>query len=85
MNDQTAKLFADLKTWCTTHKVKYAELSRLLGVSRQLITEWFHDRSKPTGPMVLQIQALIKRKPKERKKKPGVDAQKILKEMEFLE
>ena len=38
-------------------------ITKLLGVSPQLVTEWFAKRREPTGEKVLEIQELLKTNP----------------------
>jgi hypothetical protein len=63
MPDELSNLVRDLQTWCTTHRVKGVELSAMLGVSPQAVSEWFKGRSHPSGKLVLQILEMIKQKP----------------------
>ena len=44
--ERTKQLIERVKTWCIAHEVKQRELADKLGVSRQLVTEWFAFRKK---------------------------------------
>jgi hypothetical protein len=56
-------LIAELKAWADAEYGRRAELARMLGVSRQLISEWFADppRSVPTWDHGLKIEAFLKK------------------------
>ena len=43
-------------------------ITKLLGVSPQLVTEWFAKRREPTGEKVLEILELLKTNPRTEKK-----------------
>ncbi|MBV8967850.1 MAG: helix-turn-helix transcriptional regulator [Verrucomicrobia bacterium] len=54
-------LISELKNWCDQKYGRRAELARMLGVSRQLITDWFAGRALPTLEIGLKIQAFLKK------------------------
>jgi DNA-binding transcriptional regulator YiaG len=69
-NGRTTRLIAEVKLWCKANNIKQIELAAMLGVSTQLITEWFKGRRFPVSEQALHLQEIIKRKPKPRKPKP---------------
>jgi DNA-binding transcriptional regulator YiaG len=58
--ERTKQLIERVKTWCIAHEVKQRELADKLGVSRQLVTEWFAFRKKPTSEHTLTLLGLLK-------------------------
>jgi transcriptional regulator with XRE-family HTH domain len=64
---ESALLIEELKAWCDEKYGRRAELARKLGVSRQLVSDWFAGRTTPTLDAGLQIQELLR---KERRSKP---------------
>jgi transcriptional regulator with XRE-family HTH domain len=56
----------ELKKWAVERGIKQKDLAKILDVSPQLITEWFAFRRAPTGEKVIEIQELIKTKPRVR-------------------
>jgi transcriptional regulator with XRE-family HTH domain len=64
--EKTEKLIADLKAWADAEYGRRAELARMLGVSRQLISDWFAGRTTPTLDAGLKIQAFLKKKRRSR-------------------
>ena len=49
-----------LKEWCEAEYGRQAEIARVLGVSRQLVTDWFRGKAIPTWSTGLKIQAFLK-------------------------
>ena len=58
--ERTKQLIEGVKTWCIAHEVKQRVLADKLGVSRQLVTEWFAFRKKPTSEHTLTLLGLLK-------------------------
>jgi DNA-binding transcriptional regulator YiaG len=56
-----------VKLWCKENNVKQIELAAMLGVSTQLITEWFKGRRFPVSEEALHLQELMRTKPKRQK------------------
>jgi transcriptional regulator with XRE-family HTH domain len=57
----TCLIFGELKAWADAGYGRHAELARMLGVSRQLVSDWFAGRNKPTLDSGLKIQAFLKK------------------------
>jgi transcriptional regulator with XRE-family HTH domain len=60
MSKKTARLIGELKKWSVERGIRQKDLAKILGVSPQLITEWFALRRSPTGEKVIEIQELLK-------------------------
>jgi DNA-binding transcriptional regulator YdaS (Cro superfamily) len=63
---ESEKLIADLKAWADAGYGRRADLARMLGVSPQLVSDWFAGRRQPTLEHGLQIQAFLKKQRKSR-------------------
>jgi transcriptional regulator with XRE-family HTH domain len=63
MAKRIPRLIAELKEWAASRGLRQKDLAKLLGVSPQLVTEWFAKRREPTGEKVLEIQELLKTNP----------------------
>jgi DNA-binding XRE family transcriptional regulator len=61
MAPKTDALLTRLKEWSETRGIHRAELGRMLGVSRQAITDWYAKRRTPTSEQVLTIIEVMKR------------------------
>ena len=59
-------LLAELKSWADAEYGRRAELARMLGVSKQLISEWFAGRSVPTWDHGLAIEEFLKKQRRRR-------------------
>ena len=67
MNEKRSeRLLAELKSWADAAYGRRAELARMLGVSKQLISEWFAGRSVPTWDHGLEIEAFLKKQRRRR-------------------
>ena len=64
--EESEKLMADLKAWADAEYGRRAELARMLGVSRQLVSDWLAGRKTPTLDSGLKIQAFLKKQRKRR-------------------
>jgi len=62
--ERIERLLADVQTWAQTHGINQVELSEMLGVKPQHITEWKKGRSRPSGETALAMLELIQKKPK---------------------
>jgi transcriptional regulator with XRE-family HTH domain len=58
---ESEKLIAGLKAWADAEYGRRAELARMLGVSRQLVSDWLAGRKMPTLDAGLRIQAFLKK------------------------
>jgi DNA-binding XRE family transcriptional regulator len=58
---EAEKLLLELKEWADARYGRRAEVAQLLGVSKQLISEWFAGRSTPTWDHGLAIAAFLSR------------------------
>lgn len=67
MNERRSeRLLAELKSWADAAYGRRAELARMLGVSKQLISEWFAGRSVPNWDHGLEIEAFLKKQRRRR-------------------
>jgi transcriptional regulator with XRE-family HTH domain len=66
LRKESGKLIADLKAWADAEYGRRAELARMLGVSRQFVSDWFAGRRRPSLEHGLQIQAFLKKQRKHR-------------------
>jgi hypothetical protein len=69
MRPQTDNLISELKEWADAEHGRKAELSRIFGITRQGISDWFARRSNPTSEQTLSIIAFLEDPKKFRK--PG--------------
>jgi transcriptional regulator with XRE-family HTH domain len=58
---EAEKLLRELKEWADAEYGRRAKLAQLLGVSKQLVSEWFAGRSVPTWDHGLAIEAFLKK------------------------
>jgi DNA-binding transcriptional regulator YdaS (Cro superfamily) len=70
MEEPTA-IISELKTWCSQKYGRNSKLARMLGVSPQLVNDWFSGKSTPTWATGLKIQAFLKKSEKARKEAVG--------------
>jgi hypothetical protein len=64
---ESEKLLAELKSWADEKYGRRSELARILGVSPQLVTEWFGGRATPIWDDGLKIQAFLKKQRRKRR------------------
>jgi DNA-binding XRE family transcriptional regulator len=62
--ERTDRFLAEVQAWLKQHKVKQREFAEMVGVSAQLVNDWFKGRSQPMGEHVLLMQEILKQKPK---------------------
>jgi transcriptional regulator with XRE-family HTH domain len=55
------KLMAEVKAWADQKRGRRSEMARMLGVSRQLVTNWLAGRKMPTLDDGLKLQVFLKR------------------------
>jgi len=67
VSQESENLIAQLKAWCDEKYGRRAEVARMIGVSRQLVSDWFAGRTTPTLDAGLKLQAFLK---KQRRGKP---------------
>jgi len=58
---ESEKLISDLRVWADAKYGRRAELARMLGVSRQLVSDWLAGRTTPTLDSGLKLQAFLKK------------------------
>jgi transcriptional regulator with XRE-family HTH domain len=70
--ERTRRLLTEVQNWCQTHNMQQKDLAALLGISPQRLNDILTGRrnTQPTGEQVLQLQELLKTKPKATKRKP---------------
>jgi plasmid maintenance system antidote protein VapI len=69
MGEFTTELLNRLRKWCAKERGRKAEISRLLGVSSQAISNLLADRQQLTGEQALKLQAFLRDK-RSKKVKP---------------
>jgi transcriptional regulator with XRE-family HTH domain len=62
-------LINELKAWCKEKHGRNTEVAELLGVSRQLVSDWFSGGAVPTLATGLKIQAFLKKRRRSAKPK----------------
>ena len=62
MPPETKRLLEDLKAWCDEPGTygRRAEIAKLLGTTRQTITNWLGGRQQPTGEQALVVLKFLK-------------------------
>jgi transcriptional regulator with XRE-family HTH domain len=58
---ESEQLLTELKAWANAEYGRRAELARMLGVSRQLVSEWFAGRATPTWDNGMRIEELLRK------------------------
>jgi predicted XRE-type DNA-binding protein len=61
MGELTSKLLNQLRRWCAKERGRQAQVSRLLGVSAQAVSNLLADRQQLTGEQALVIQEFLKK------------------------
>jgi plasmid maintenance system antidote protein VapI len=69
MGELTDELLNRLRKWCAKERGRKAEISRLLDISAQGVSNLLADRQQLTGEQALKLQAFLK-KPHAVKRKP---------------
>lgn len=66
MPARTEKLLAELKAWCDQERGRQSEVARLLGISRQTVSDWFRPEKhkQPTAEQALALLEFLKQQPK---------------------
>jgi DNA-binding XRE family transcriptional regulator len=59
--EETDKLLAELKEWCSQKRGRQAEIAKMLGITRQSINEWFTGDSSPSLEAGLKVQAFLRK------------------------
>jgi transcriptional regulator with XRE-family HTH domain len=57
---EVVDLMNALRAWCKAKHGRNAEISDMLGVSRQLVTDWLKGRAVPTLSNGLKLKAFLK-------------------------
>jgi hypothetical protein len=58
---ESTALIAELKAWADEKYGRRSELARMLGLSPQLVSDWFAGRKTPTLDVGLQLQTFLKK------------------------
>jgi hypothetical protein len=61
----------ELKAWCAEKYGRNSKVARMLGVSPQLVHDWFSEKTIPTWPTGMKIQAFLGKSEGARKKAIG--------------
>ena len=64
---EVTRLLRELQNWCSEKRGRNTEIAKMLGVSRQTVSDWFAGRSVPTLSTGLKIQAFLQRERRRRK------------------
>jgi len=67
-NGRTTKFLAEVKRWLKKSGIKQTDLAEILGVSPQLITDWFKGRKFPVAEETLHLQELMRNPAKSQKR-----------------
>jgi hypothetical protein len=59
-------LVSELQNWCRKKYGRNTQAAKELGVSRQLISDWFSGRTVPTLVMGFQIEEFLKKQRRRR-------------------
>jgi len=70
VSQESENLVAELRAWCDEKYGRRAELARMLGVSKQLVSDWFAGRTMPTLDVGLQLQTFLKKQRRARSRGP---------------
>lgn len=60
MGELTTELLNRVREWCAKERGRKAEVSRLLGISAQGVSNLLADRQQLTGEQALKLQAFLK-------------------------
>jgi transcriptional regulator with XRE-family HTH domain len=65
------KLISKLQTWCQEKRGRNTEIAKMLGVSRQLVSDWFSRKTDPLADKLFVIRDFLRkqRRQSERKRK----------------
>jgi transcriptional regulator with XRE-family HTH domain len=58
---ESTRLITELKDWADKKFGRRSELARMLGLSPQLVSDWFAGRKTPTLDVGLQLQEFLKK------------------------
>jgi transcriptional regulator with XRE-family HTH domain len=58
---ESEMLIAELKAWADEKYGRRSELARMLGLSPQLVSDWFAGRKTPTLDTGLKLQRFLKK------------------------
>jgi hypothetical protein len=61
------KLVSELQAWCQAKRGRNTEIAKMLGVSRQLVTDWFSRKTDPMADKLFVIRDFLR---KQRRHKP---------------
>lgn len=66
-NMEVEALISKLRAYCKERHGRNTEIAKMLGVSRQLVTDWFSGKAVPTLSTGLRIQTFLKQQRRRRK------------------
>jgi transcriptional regulator with XRE-family HTH domain len=67
VDPEVKALIDELQTWCKAKHGRNTEIANRLGVSRQLVSDWFSGAASPTLATGLKIQTFLKAQRRRRK------------------
>jgi hypothetical protein len=71
--EEPRSVINELKAWCAEKYGRNSKVARMLGVSPQLVNDWFSGKTIPTWPTGMKIQAFLRESEESRKKAIGED------------
>jgi hypothetical protein len=69
---KTDDLISELQKWCDAEHGRRAELSRILNVKRQTVTNWFSRKHNPTSEQTIRLIEFLEDPEKFRKEGRGL-------------
>jgi predicted transcriptional regulator len=76
------KLVKDLNTWCKARRGRIVEIAKILGVSPQLVSDWFSRKADPMTEQFLLIRDFL-RKEKRKERRSAKRSESVLKDIEL--
>jgi transcriptional regulator with XRE-family HTH domain len=69
---EVERLIAELRAWCKAKHGRNTQIAEMLGVYRQLVSDWLSGNATPTLAAGLKLQAFLKkRRPRHQKNARG--------------
>jgi len=69
MRPKTENLIDELRQWCDVERGRRSEVSRILNITRQAVSDWFSGKSHPNSEQTLTLIEFLENPEKFRK--PG--------------
>jgi DNA-binding XRE family transcriptional regulator len=68
-DEEIKRVIDELKAWCQEEHGRNVEVAEKLGVSRQLVSDWFKGRAIPSLKNWLKIQRFLRKQMRRRKRR----------------